>query len=155
MSRLLGQSSNSEYNTGVAFAQNGDRHTDNGNNSQKNSQEQTFTTNGGGSSGYKKTCRRCGADGHTSIDCNSTQEKVEIFRQTSQPNQGVSQLIHAVNWDGIVDTSDEALNWTFLLPGVVHKTSFKSDGPIQCTALHNENRPWGDRCACCTYAVCV
>jgi hypothetical protein len=144
LGRLLGQSSNSEYNTGVAFMQDGDRQdhanqtAGNGNNSNKNTQEQTFTTSGGGSSGYKKICRRCGADGHTSIDCNSTQEKVEIFRQSSQPNQGVSQLIHAVDWDGIVDTSDEALNWTFLLPGVVHKTKFKSDGPIQCTE-YNKN----------------
>jgi hypothetical protein len=139
LSRLLGQSSNSDYNTGVAFAQDRDRQDHgNGTNNQKNSQEQTFTTSGGGSFGYKKTCRRCGADGHTSIDCNSTQEKVEIFRQTSQPNQGVSQLIKAVDWDGIVDTPDEALNWTFLLPGVVHKTRFKSDGPIQCTEYNKD-----------------
>jgi hypothetical protein len=152
LSRLLGQNSVSDYNTGVAFIQDGDRqangnqtqnNSSNGNNTNTNStQEQTFATNGGGNSGYKKVCRRCGVEGHTSVDCSTSQDKVDIFRQSSQPNQGVSQLIHAVDWDGIVDTSDEALNWTFLLPGVVHEampnTTFKSDGPIQCTE-HNKN----------------
>jgi hypothetical protein len=41
----------------------------------------------------------------------------------------VSQLIHAVNWDGIVDDiDDEGRNFTFL-----NKDAFQTDGPIQCT----------------------
>ena len=30
---------------------------------------------------------------HTSVECNSSQDKVEAFRQSQQANQGVSQLI--------------------------------------------------------------
>jgi hypothetical protein len=76
-------------------------------------------------------CQRCGADGHTSIECDSGKDKVDIFRQSQQPKQGVSQLIHAVDWNGVTDTlaEDEAANWTFLQNSV----QFKSDGPTKCT----------------------
>jgi hypothetical protein len=58
------------------------------------------------------------------------QDKVEIYRQSKQANQGVSQLIHAVDWDGIINSiNNEALNWTFQNKNV----SFQSDGPIACT----------------------
>jgi hypothetical protein len=95
-------------------------------------QEQAFTTHGasGGANLRKKVCRRCGIYGSTSIECDSSQAKVEIYQQSQQPNQGVSQLIHAVNWDGITDTANnnEAHNWMFL-----HKSIYKSDGPTNCT----------------------
>jgi hypothetical protein len=82
----------------------------------------------------KKICRRCGTDGHTSIECDSGQEKVAIYRQPQQPNQGVSQLIHAVDWDGATNTTDdEAQNLTFL-----SKAMFQSDNPIKCTE-YNKN----------------
>jgi hypothetical protein len=58
---------------------------------------------------------------------------VEIFRQSKKGNQGVSQLIHAVDWDGVINSTDnEALNWTFLNKTV----SFKSDGAIGCTEFN-------------------
>jgi hypothetical protein len=87
LSRLLGQNSSSNYNTGVAFIQDGGRQASgnqnqSGNNNKNNNnstQEQAFATNGGGNSGYKKVCRRCEAEGHTSVDCNATQDKVDIF----------------------------------------------------------------------------
>ncbi len=43
----------------------------------------------------------------------------------------MSQLIHAVDWNGVTDTlaEDEAANWTFLQNSV----QFKSDGPTKCT----------------------
>jgi hypothetical protein len=41
----------------------------------------------------------------------------------------VSQLIHAVNWDGVINNiNDEGQNFTFL-----NKDAFQSDGPIHCT----------------------
>jgi hypothetical protein len=59
---------------------------------------------------------------------------VAIYRQSQQPNQGVSQLINAVDWDGAANPiDDEAQNWTFL-----NKAVHMSDGPIQCTG-HNKN----------------
>jgi hypothetical protein len=46
----------------------------------------------------------------------------------------VSQLIHAVDWDGANGaTDDEAQNWVFL----THDT-FKSDGPIKCTEYNKQ-----------------
>jgi hypothetical protein len=101
------------------------------------SHEQAFATTGGaGNYASRKTvCRRCGADGHNSIDCDSTKEKVNIYRQSQQANQGVSQLIHAVDWDGTKDEADdEAQNWIFLQKAV----AFKSDSPICCTE-HDAN----------------
>jgi hypothetical protein len=66
LSCLLGQNSRSDYNTGVAFAQDGDRQTNGNQNQGKNTsnsgnnnnstQEQAFATSGGGNSGYKKIC---------------------------------------------------------------------------------------------------
>ena len=127
LTRLLGQTSGgNNLNTGVAFVQDGAQDDDN-----ISSQEQTFTTNGGGggANNRKKICRRCGTDGHTSIECNVGQDKVDIYRQSQQANQGVSQLIHAVDWDGVSGaTDDEAQDWVFLT-----QDTFQSDGPIQCT----------------------
>jgi hypothetical protein len=54
---------------------------------------------------------------------------VDIFRQSQQPNQGVSQLIHAVDWTGTPSVDKEAQNWIFLQKAHI----FTSDGPIQCT----------------------
>ncbi len=127
LTRLLGQNPGGHnLNTGVAFAQDGARDGDN-----IVSREQTLTTHGG-TSIRKKVCRRCGTDGHTSIECNVGQDKVEIYRQSQQANQGVSQLIHSVDWDGVSGgTDDEAQNWAFLT-----QDTFKSDGPIQCTEYH-------------------
>jgi hypothetical protein len=124
LTRLLGQNPGGHnLNTGVAFAQDGARDGDN-----IVSREQTLTTHGG-TSNRKKVCRRCGTNGHTSIKCNVGQDKVEIYRQSQQANQGVSQLIHSGDWDGVSGgTDDEAQNWAFLT-----QDTFKSDGPIQCT----------------------
>jgi hypothetical protein len=49
----------------------------------------------------------------------------------------VSQLIHAVDWNGVTDTlaKDEAANWTFLQNYV----QFKSDGPAKCTGYDKED----------------
>jgi hypothetical protein len=105
LTRLLGQNpGGGNLNTGNAFAQDGARE---GNTI--NSQEQTFATNGGGggASNHKKIRRQCGTDGHTSIDCNVGQDKVDIYRQSQQANQGVSQLIHAFNWDGVSGAIDD------------------------------------------------
>jgi hypothetical protein len=132
LSRLLGQHSGNDLNTGVAFAQDGDQHhqdTPNQASKKSGSHEHAFATTGGaGSYASRKTiCRRCGAEGHNSIDCDSTKEKVDIYRQSQQANQGVSQLIHAVDWDGTNNSPDnEAQNWVFLQKA----TLFKSDGPI-------------------------
>jgi hypothetical protein len=144
LARLLGQNSGNNANLGVAFVQEAEQQIQD-----HDTQEQTFITNGGGGNGNsneKKVCRQCGADGHTSINCNTGQDKVDIFRQSQQPNQGVSQLIHAqpaaqpvtqgmsqlihaVDWDGIVDNlGNEGQNFTFL-----NNNSFKQDGPIDCT----------------------
>jgi hypothetical protein len=50
----------------------------------------------------------------------------------------VSQLIHAVDWDGITDTvdDDEACNWTFLQES--KHVTFASDGPTKCTEYHKD-----------------
>jgi hypothetical protein len=88
LTRLLGQNpGGSNLNTGVAFAQDGAQEG-----ATINSQEQTFATNGeaGGANIHKKICRRCGTDGHTSIGCNVGQDKVDLYRQSQQANQGVS-----------------------------------------------------------------
>ncbi len=62
-------------------------------------------------------------------------KRVAIYRQSQQPNQGVSRLIHVVDWDGATNTTDdEAQNWTFL-----SKAMFQSDGPIKCT---KNNKIW-------------
>jgi hypothetical protein len=132
LTRLLGQNTGTNMNTGVAFAQEEAPQDD----ERHHTKEQYFATSGGANGGMnrKKICRRCGTDGHTSIECDSGQEKVAIYRQSQQPNQGVSQLIHAVDWDGATNTTDdEAQNWTFL-----SKAMFQSDGPIKCTE-YNKN----------------
>jgi hypothetical protein len=129
LTRLLGNTARN-LNTGVAFAQDGTQ--EDGSNPP---QEQSFTTHGasgnnsGTNSRYKKVCRRCGLEGHTSIKCDSGQDKVATHRQSQQSNQGVSQLIHAVHWDGVNEaTNDEAQNWVSLT-----QDKFSSDGPIECT----------------------
>jgi hypothetical protein len=130
---LLGQNTCSNMNTGVTFAQEEAPQDD----EKHHTKEQSFATSGGANGGMnrKKICRRCGTDGHTSIECDSGQEKVAIYRQSQQPNQGVSQLIHTVDWDGATNTTDdEAQNWTFL-----SKAMFQSDGPIKCT---KNNKIW-------------
>jgi hypothetical protein len=137
LTRLLGHNAAGDsMNTGVAFVQDGNKEDDD--------QEQAFITHGGGSGNSNrpkvaKVCRRCGSDGHNSIECNTGQDKVEIHRQSQLPNQQhVSQLIHAVDWDGITDTvdDDEATNWVFLTKAQPVKkptVSFQSDGPTKCT----------------------
>jgi hypothetical protein len=129
---LLGQNTGSNLNTRMAFT----RETGQQDDATHTAEEQAFATSGGANGGMnrKKICRCCGTDGHTSIECDSGQEKVATYRQSQQPNQGVSQLIHAVDWDGATNTTDdEAQNWTFL-----NKAMFQSDGPIKCTE-YNKN----------------
>jgi hypothetical protein len=119
----------------VAFAQHGHANKED-QTDDPDPQEQAFATHGApaGANHRKKICRRCGAEGHTSIECDSTPAKVEIYRQSQQPNQGVSQLINAVNWDGITDSNDdEANNWVFLQKG-----HYQSDGSTNC-AEYNGN----------------
>jgi hypothetical protein len=123
-------------NTGVAFAQDGGKEDD-----VTNTQEQAFTTTGGagGANNQKKVCRRCGTDGHTSVKCNSGKDKIGIYLQLQQANQGVSQLIHAVDWNGV---NDEATNWIFLQESNLYKNYsaiFQSDGPTKCTEYNNKN----------------
>jgi hypothetical protein len=57
---------------------------------------------------------------------------VAIFRQSQQPNQGVSQLINAITWADI-DTPDEATNFAFL-----NQESNTSDGPTECTKFQKD-----------------
>jgi hypothetical protein len=139
LSRLLGQNIGGNPNTGVSFIQDGSPN-DNG----ENTHEQAFATHGGPAGGrtkQKTTCRRCGIDGHNSIDCDSGKDKVDIYRQSLKGNLGVSQLIHAVDWNGTpsADTgADEGSNFVFLQESRHIKTttksvSFKSDGAIKCT----------------------
>ncbi len=133
LSRLLGQNTGAGLNTGVAFTQDhGSPDDDN-----PTAKEQAFAQNGGANGGLNsrpKICRRWGTDGHNSIECDSGKDKVAIYRQSQQPNQGVSQLINAVDWDGAANPiDDEAQNWTFL-----NKAVHTSDGPIQCTE-YNKN----------------
>ncbi len=139
LTRLLGQNHGNDFSTGVAFAQDGGRQNQaNETPGQASlSQEQAFATTGGaGNYASRKTiCRRCGADGHNSIDCDSPKEKVDIYRQSQQANQGVSQLIHAVDWDGAKDgIGNKAENWVCLQKAVI----FKGNGPIRCTE-HDKN----------------
>ncbi len=104
LTRLLGQNAGGDsLNTGVAFLQNAGKSDDT-----SNAQEQSFATNGGsgGANLRKKVCRRCGTDGHTSIECDSGKDKVDIYRQSQQANQGVSHLIHDFDWNGSTDTID-------------------------------------------------
>jgi hypothetical protein len=84
-------------NTGLTFAQEEAQQDD----ETHHTKEQSFATSGRANGGMNrnKMCKRCGTNGHTSIECDSGQEKVEIYRQSQQPNQGVSQLIHAVDWE--------------------------------------------------------
>jgi hypothetical protein len=102
LSRLLGQHNGGGMNTGVAFSQQDEPPDDS---TRPTTKVQAFTQNGGanGGSARKKVCRRCGTDGHTSVECDSGQDKVAIYRQSQQPNQGVSQLINAVNWNSAMD----------------------------------------------------
>jgi hypothetical protein len=54
---------------------------------------------------------------------------VAIYRQSQQTNQGVSQLINAVDWNGAIDsTDDETQNWSFL-----SRVTLKSEGAVKCT----------------------
>jgi hypothetical protein len=94
----------------------------------------------------KVCCRGCGVDGHNSIDCDSGKEKVKIYRQSLKGNIGVSQLIHAVDWDGTnADAgADEGSNFVFLQKSTHIKTtaklvSFKSDGADKCTKFGKDS----------------
>jgi hypothetical protein len=133
LTRLLGQNPGGDsLSTGKAFMQDAGNKDDN-----TNAQEQIFITNGGSgnANNQKKVCRRCGTDGHTSVECDSGKDKVNIYQQLQQANQGVSQLIHAVNWDGVTNTinDNKATNWIFL-----NSVLFKSNGPTKCTK-YNKN----------------
>jgi hypothetical protein len=91
LTRLLGHNrGRNNLRTGVAFAQDG-----NNKHNTPSTQGQAFAINGGTASNANRTkvCQRCGIDGHTSIKCDSGKDKVEVFRQSQQANQGVSQLI--------------------------------------------------------------
>jgi hypothetical protein len=140
LTRLLGHNGGRDnLSTGVAFAQDG-----NNEHNTPSTRGQAFAINGGAASNANQTkvCRRCGTDGHTSIEC-SGKDKVEVFRQSQQANQGVSQLIHAVNWDGTTNTidDDEATNWVFLTKTFTSKGNsvrFTSDGPSICSE-HDKN----------------
>jgi hypothetical protein len=109
LSRLLGHNAGGDnLNTGVVFVQDGSKDDDS-----SNIQEQAFATHGGpGSTNnhQKRMCRRCGKDRHTSIECNSSQDKVEIYHQLTQPNQGVSQFIHAIDWDKVTNNVNNDQN---------------------------------------------
>jgi hypothetical protein len=85
IARLLGQHTGGDQNSGVSFAQNGGQRKHPKNDTNQGTQEQSFATNGGGGhtgNSRKTTCRRCGTDGHTSIDCNTGSNKVEVFQQS-------------------------------------------------------------------------
>jgi hypothetical protein len=87
LTRLLGHNAGgNSLNPGVAFVQDTGKADDT-----SNPHEQSFTTNGGsgGADHRKKVCRRRGTDGHTSIECDSGKDKVDIFRQSQQPNRKV------------------------------------------------------------------
>ncbi len=137
LSRLLGQNIGGNQNTGVSFIQDGSPDDDG-----HDHQEQAFATHGapGGRAKQKVCCRRCGVDGHNSIDCDSGKEKVETYRQSLKGNLGISQLIHAVDWDGTNadDGTDKGSNWVFLqssrhIKTTTNSISFKSAGATQCT----------------------
>ncbi len=123
LARLLGQQLGGEnLSSSVAFAQQGKPQDT------PEPPENAFATQGTTQRPqHKKVCKRCGANGHTSVECNATPEEVAIFRQSQQANRGVSQLIHAVTWADI-DTPDEAMNFGFLI-----NDSFATDGPTKCT----------------------
>jgi hypothetical protein len=84
LSRLLGQNAGGNLNTGVSFIQDESWDDD-----AHDSQEQAFATHGGpggGKTKQKVCCRRCGVDGHNSIDCDSGKEKVEIYQRSLKGN---------------------------------------------------------------------
>jgi hypothetical protein len=125
LARLLGQELGGEnLSSGVSFAQQGKPGKPK---NDTETQETAFATNSALNQACKKVCKRCGVDNHTSVECDTGQEKVAIFRQSQQPNQSVSQLIHSVTWDDI-NAPDEATNFAFL-----GKASFTADGPTHCT----------------------
>jgi hypothetical protein len=65
----------------------------------------------------------------TSFECDSGQDKLAIYRQSQQPNQGVSQLINIVDWNITMDSKDnKAQNWSFL-----DRVTFKTKGTVKCT----------------------
>jgi hypothetical protein len=146
LSRLLEQNTGNALNMGISFAVDGAKDA-----TPDTDKQHAFATHGGGGYAGKKTCRRCGVDGHTSVECGSGKDKVDIFCQSLQGNQGVSQLIHAVDWDGPNDTTvdAEAFNWMFLSKaGHIHNApkttktkklvSFKNDGVIKCTEFNKD-----------------
>jgi hypothetical protein len=145
LSRLLGQNSGGNPNTGVSFIQDASPNDDG-----EDTHEQAFATHGapGGSRTKQKTTyRRCGVDGHNSIDCDSGKDKVDIYKQSLKGNLGVSQLIHAVDWNGTsADTgADEGSNFVFLQESRHIKTmsksaSFKSDGAIKCIEFAKDSQ---------------
>jgi hypothetical protein len=83
IARLLGQHTGADQNSGVSFAQqDGGQRKHHKNDTDQGTQEQSFATNGGGGhtgNSRKTTCRQCGTDGHTSIDCSTGSDKVEVF----------------------------------------------------------------------------
>jgi hypothetical protein len=94
LTRLLGHNRDN-LNTGVTFVQESNKANE--------KQEQACAAQGGGASTnsnrpktFTKVCRRCGSDGHNSMECNTAQDKVEIHRQSNQANQGVSQLVRGL-----------------------------------------------------------
>jgi hypothetical protein len=144
LSRLLGQNIGGNPNTGVSFIQDGSQ--DDADAHHHDSHEQAFATHGGPGGGRPKqklSCRRCGVDGHNSIDCDSGKDKVEIYRQSLKGNLGVSQFIHAVDWNGTSAGADEGSNFVFLQKSQHIKTatksvSFKSDGA--CNQVHRVHK---------------
>jgi hypothetical protein len=126
LTRLLGHNQGRDLNTGAAFAQDGALPPDDKSNDTNKQAFATHRATNRFANSNKTVCRRCGTEGHTSIECDSGKEKVKIFRQSQQPNQGVSQLIHNVDWTGTSSVDDEAQNWTFLQKAHI----FKSDRPI-------------------------
>jgi hypothetical protein len=124
LARLLGQAAAADHpSTGVAFVQNdAPQHQDNDASTKQGAAFAVY----GGNNQRKKICKRCGIENHTSVECGLPQEKVDAYRQSQQPNQGVQHLIHAVNWENT--TPDEAPNYAFL-----NKVIFSTDGSTKCT----------------------
>jgi hypothetical protein len=109
LTRLLGQNAVSHsLNTGITFVQDVTKADDT-----LSGHEQSFATNGGSTGNanhQKKVCRRWGTDGHTSVKWDSGKEKVDAYRQSQQPNQGVGSSMPLIGTTSMIPSTTRQPN---------------------------------------------
>ena len=90
LARLLGQQlAGDNLSSGVAFAQQGKQ--SDGHNNAEATDNAAFATSGASHQVRKKVCKRCGIDNHTSVECDTSPEKVWLH-----PG-GIANILSLVN----------------------------------------------------------